>query len=291
MKPSPFTYHDPHSLDEALALLNQYGEEARIIAGGQSLVAMMNLRLAQPDHLIDINNIPVLNGIECQDRLLQIGALTSHQDILQSELVRQSCPILTNAAAHIGHYAIRQRGTIGGSLSHADPAAEWPMIAILLDGEMEIAQLSGEKRTLGARDFIQSIYTTDLAPEEILTKISFPCLEENEGWAFKPFARRRGDYFIVAVAACLTLDQSGRIKRLRLCLGGMEATAIRLDEIEQGSIAHLPDENWIREVAKAACNEGNPVDDHNADVEYRRELVEILVTDALQDAFKGTQRG
>ncbi|NQU57781.1 MAG: xanthine dehydrogenase family protein subunit M [Rhodospirillales bacterium] len=268
-----------------MALLVEYGDEARLIAGGQSLVAMMNLRLAQPEHLIDINNIAGLDGIERDGDILSIGALTCHADILESDTVRQACPILADAAGHIGHYAIRQRGTIGGSLSHADPAAEWPLIAVLMDGEMKISQSSGERRTVGARDFIQSVYTTDLAPDEILTQINFPCLEQGEGWAFKSFARRQGDYFIVAVGATLALDESGLIKRIRLVMGGMDVTAIRLTELEQDSIGAVADENWINKIAAAARHMGDPEDDQNADSEYRRELAEILVTDALSKAL------
>ncbi len=291
MKPAPFTYHDAQSLEEALALLAEHGDEAKLIAGGQSLVAMMNLRLAQPGHLIDINGIAGLDGIERDGESLLIGALACHADIAGSDLVREACPILADAAGHIGQYAIRQRGTIGGSLSHADPAAEWPLMAILMDAKIEIAQPSGDRRTVEGADFIQSIYTTDLGPDEVLTRVRFPCVERDEGWAFKSFARRRGDYFIVAVGATLALDGAGRVSRLRLALGGMEVTAIRLVEIEQEAIGNTPDGDWIEHIAAAARGAGEPADDQHADAEYRRELACVLVTDALAEALNRSGRG
>lgn len=285
MKPARFTYHDARTLEDAFALLVEHGDEAKVIAGGQSLVAVMNFRMAQPEHLIDINGIAELNGIDCDGVSLRVGALTCHADIVASDVVRSACPILIDSGKQIGHYAIRQRGTIGGSLSYADPAAEWPMMAVLMDAEIEVAQPSGNRRRVRAGDFIQSIFTTDLASDELLTQVSFPCLKEGEGWAFKSFARRQGDYYIVAAGATMALDGSGRVERVRLALGGMDVTAIRLTEIEQEARGEIPDQRWIEKIAERARSIGDPADDQNADAEFRRELAQILIADALTEAL------
>ena len=180
MKPAKFTYHAPDTLEDAFRLLAEYGDEAKIIAGGQSLIPLMNLRLAQPEHLIDVNGLSALTGIREQDGRLVIGALTRHSEVLESKEVGACCPVLKRAASFIGHLAIRNRGTIGGSLSHADPAAEWSLMAFLLDAEVTVRSAGGV-RTVQAGDFIQSVYTSDLEADEILTAVSFPLLESEEG--------------------------------------------------------------------------------------------------------------
>jgi carbon-monoxide dehydrogenase medium subunit len=283
MKPASFTYHAPTTLDDALLLLAEFGDEARILAGGQSLVPAMNLRLARPAHLLDINGVTGLSGIAEDGGHLAIGALTRHAEIETSELVRRRCPILAEAARYIGHYAIRQRGTFGGSLCHADPAAEWPLMAILLDAAIEVAAPSAG-RSVPARDFIQSVYTTDLAEDEILTRVLVPLPGAAEGWGYRQMSRRAGDFAIVAAATTLRLE-AGRVAALRLALGGIADVPLRLDDIECDSLGAAPDSVWIRGVTEAAADGIEPGGDLHADAEYRIELVRTLLAQAIQDAL------
>ena len=283
MKPARFTYHAPATLDETFRLLAEYGEEAKIIAGGQSLIPLMNLRLAQPEFLIDINGIPELTGIREQEGRLVLGALTTHSEVLESPDVSRCCPVLRRAASFIGHLAIRNRGTLGGSLCHADPAAEWSLMAFLLDAELTVRSVDGE-RTVHAADFIQSVYTTDLEFNEILTAVSFPCLGTKEGWSLHQISRRAGDFAIVAVAATVRLDSRGSIDRLRLAVGGMDSTPVRLSEIEQAAVGQPPDEDWIAAVSAAAAESGTPESDLHASAAYRRDVCSVLTRRALNQA-------
>lgn len=290
MKPGKFTYHAPESLDATFQLLDTLGEDAKIIAGGQSLVPVMNVRLAQPDHLIDINALAELTGISEESDHIFIGSLTSHAEIESSTLLASRCALLPAAAARIGHLAIRNRGTIGGSLCTADPAAEWPLVAILLDAQIVVHSRQG-KRQIKATDFIQSVYTVDLEDDEILTVVKCPPLAEEEGWALCQFSRRSGDFAIVSVATTLTLDAQGNIARLRLCIGSMDVTPLRLDEVEQNAIGKQPDGAWIDETSTIAANSGSPESDMHASAEYRRELAQHLTTKALNEALQRCGRG
>jgi carbon-monoxide dehydrogenase medium subunit len=283
MKPARFAYHAPSTLEDALSLLAEHGDEARILAGGQSLVPAMNLRLARPAHLLDINGVAGLSGIAEDGGRLAIGALTRHAEIETSELVGRRCPILAEAARHIGHYAIRQRGTIGGSLCHADPAAEWPLMAILLDAVIEVAG-PGAGRNVAARDFIQSVYTTDLAEDEILTRVLVPLPGAAEGWGYRQMSRRAGDFAIAMAAATLRLE-AGRVAALRLALGGIAEAPLRLDDIERDSLGAEPDAVWIRGVADATADGIEPGGDLHADAAYRSDLVRTLLAQAIQDAL------
>ncbi|HEY9162974.1 MAG TPA: xanthine dehydrogenase family protein subunit M [Magnetovibrio sp.] len=289
MKPAKFTYHTPESLEEAFQLLEEYGEEAKIIAGGQSLIPVMNLRLAQPEHIVDINGLTNLAGIRVEGQRIVIGALTRHADVLESALVREHCAILNAAAARIGHLAIRNRGTIGGSLSNADPAAEWSMMAIALDAEMTIQSARGS-RTVRASDFIQSVYTVDLEADEILTEISFPNTESGEGWSIQQICRRAGDFAIVQTAATVRLDAAGNIERLRLAVGSMGPTPLRLDDVEQAAVGRSPDAAWIAAVSETASRLGDPESDVHASAEYRREVCAVLTAKALNEALASAGR-
>jgi CO/xanthine dehydrogenase FAD-binding subunit len=290
MKPAKFTYYAPNSLAEACEMLAEHGEEGKVIAGGQSLVPVMNFRLAQPASLIDINNIDELAGIRNEGDLLIIGALARHAEIERSELIAQSCPILVEAAGHIGHLPIRERGTIGGSLANADPAAEWSLMACLLDAEIAILSQRG-RREVSAGEFIQSVYTTDLEADELVTEISFPQLDRNEGWSLKQVRRRVGDFAIVAVAVTLHLSADETIQHMRLCVAGMEVTPVRLVDVENESIGKSPDDDWISATASAAAAAGSPESDVRASAEYRRELCGVLTERALSEALDRTREG
>ncbi len=219
MKPAPFRYHSPGTLDEALALLAGHGAGAKVLAGGQSLGPMMNMRLAQPDALVDINAIAGLDYVREHEKTIEIGALTRHHAIATSPLVRAACPLLAEAAHQIGHYAIRQRGTIGGSLAHADPAAQFPLVCATLGAAITVAG-AGRTRTIAASEFFLSLMSTALEPEEIIVSVTLPKAPASEGQAYMQFSRRRGDFAIVALAATVRPDAAGHIDQVRLGVGG-----------------------------------------------------------------------
>lgn len=289
MKPAKFEYHAPETLDEALILAAQYGDDARIIAGGQSLVPMMNLRLAQPDHIIDINHIEGLSYIRPDSGSIEIGAVTRHHQIEYSSELMQLCPPLPMAARNIGHYALRERGTIGGSLALADPAAELPLMAMLLDAGI-VAQSAAGKRTIPARDFFISVFTTSLEPGEIVAAIRFRALAHREGWGFRWLARRSGDYAVVNAAATLMLDGAGKVGRIAMALGGVGSTPIRLASLEQSASGLAPAGGWAGEIAAEAAAQVEPESDKHASAVYRKELIEVLLCQALEDALARAQR-
>lgn len=284
MKPAPFSYHAAQTLDEAFALLQAHGDEARILAGGQSLTPMMNMRMARPTHLVDIGGIEDLAYIRGNGDRIEIGALTRHYQLEQSSLVQRVCPILAAAARNIGHYAIRQRGTIGGSLAHADPAAELPLMAVLFDTEIEIGSGAGN-RVVMASDFLVSIYTTALKPNEILTQVVFPTLVAGEGWGFRWVSRRVGDFAIVSVAVTVKLDSSGRVERLRLAVGGVDAKPLALGQLADAYVGQGPGSRWVEAIAEEAAGQMQPGSDLHASAEYRRELTQVLLRRALRDAL------
>jgi CO/xanthine dehydrogenase FAD-binding subunit len=284
VKSGKFTYHEPTTLTAAFQLLAELGDDVKIIAGGQSLIPVMNLRLAQPEHLIDINTIQELIGIKETNEHITVGAVTCHADIETAFGLKAACPILPEAARRIGHLAIRNRGTIGGSLVNADPAAEWPLIAILMDAEMTIHS-GQEVRILSARDFIQSVYTSAVEEYEILTTIQFPVLKTGEGWSIQQICRRVGDFAIVAVAVTLRLQQDGTLKHLRLCLGGMDVTPLRMTMVEKDAVGKIPDAAWIEDTSKSASKMGSPGSDMHANAIYRQEICEVLTTKALNEAL------
>ncbi|MCB1713505.1 MAG: xanthine dehydrogenase family protein subunit M [Candidatus Competibacteraceae bacterium] len=288
MKPASFHYHAPTTLDDVLQLLALHGDEAKLLAGGQSLVPAMNVRLAQPTHLIDINALTALAGVTESDEYIRIGALTRHHDVARAPLVRERLPILAEAERHIAHYAIRQRGTFGGSLCHADPAAEWPLMAALLDAELCAVSPQG-MRQIAAQDFFQSVYTTALAADELLLHADIMPLAPNEAWAYRQISRRAGDFAIVAVAVTLRLD-GDKISAVRMALGGVSDRPVRLTAQEQASLSAVPDAAWISGLASETATQLQRVnEDIHADAEYRRDLVRYLLTQALEDALQRAQ--
>ena len=225
MKAPSFAYARPDSLGEALALLERHGEAARVLAGGQSLLASLNMRLSSPELLVDVTGLKELSGIRVQDDALRIGALTRHCEIESSAKVAQHVPLLAQAVPHVAHVAIRNVGTLGGSLALADPAAEYPACALALEATLVIAGPRGERR-VAARDFFRGLYSTALEPQELLLAAEFPLLEPGYRSAFLELARRHGDYAIVGVAAHGRVE-GGRFSDLRLAYLGLGATAVR----------------------------------------------------------------
>jgi CO/xanthine dehydrogenase FAD-binding subunit len=283
MKPPLFDYVVPASIDTAVAALADAGGDAKVLAGGQSLVPMLNFRLLRPSILVDINRIPGLAFIEETADSIRIGALTRHFQLETSPVVARHFPVLSCAMTHVAHLAIRNRGTIGGSLSHADPAAELPLLAMLLDAELNVAAPSG-KRAIPTRDFFLDALTVDLGSADIVTAIVLPKLPPNTGWGFEEVARRHGDFALAAVAATLTLS-SGVIEEARLALTGVGPTPLRVPDAEALLIGHALDAELISRIVNAVSDAITPETDLHASSDYRRHLAGVLTRRALAAAW------
>lgn len=282
MKPAPFVYHRPQRLGEALDLLGELGE-ARPLAGGQSLVAMMNMRLARPEHLIDLNDLDELAFIRERDGAVEIGAMTRHRAIERSELLTRLCPILPPTVRTIGHDAIRERGTIGGSIALADPSAQWPLLAVLLDARIDLATKHG-RRLLDAACFFTGVFATAATADELVFSVTFPATEPVTGCAYRGFCRRHGDFAIVAVAAEVRLDASGRIERLRVAVSGVADRPLRLDAVTDPLSGRIADAELPAQLGRAAAAAVAPHDDAIASAAFRRDLVAALSSEAVGEA-------
>jgi aerobic carbon-monoxide dehydrogenase medium subunit len=285
MKPCKFSYEAPRTLLEALNSLVRWQDDAKIIAGGQSLAPMLNMRLARPDHLIDINRLTELCHLALDGERLAIGAMSRHAQLQRDPLVRRHAPLIAHAAETIGHYAIRQRGTIGGSLAHADPAAQLPLAALVLDAELELRS-AASMRTLSAEAFFVSIFTTALKPAELLAAIRIPVARPGEGWGFRLFNRRAGDFAMVAVAATLARGRGAVIDRLRLAIGGIGPVPVRVDQLVPREYAATITEGWSARIAAAVAEAVEIEDNERTPIVFRRELVERLARDTLNDALE-----
>jgi CO/xanthine dehydrogenase FAD-binding subunit len=284
MKPAAFDYIAADSIAMAVAALAQAGDDAKIIAGGQSLVPMLNFRMLRPSILVDINRIAGLDVIEETSGTIRIGALTRHYQLETSPLIARHLPVLSCAMTHVAHLAIRNRGTVGGSLAHADPAAELPMMALLLDAELRIASGCGE-RTVAARDFFLGALTVDLAPGEIITGIELPKLPSRTGWGFAEVTRRHGDFALAAVAATLTVS-GGAIGQARIALTGVGPTALRATEAEGLLIGDALEPDLVGRVIEAVRAAIEPETDLHASSDYRRHLAGVLTGRALAAAWR-----
>jgi CO/xanthine dehydrogenase FAD-binding subunit len=283
MKPPAFEYVAAHSVDEAVSVLAQHEGDAKVIAGGQSLVPMLNFRLLAPAVLVDVNRIPGLAGVEERDGGLRIGALTRHHELETSELVKGRFPVLHAAMQFVAHLAIRNRGTIGGSLSHADPAAELPTMAVLLDAEIEAHGPKGA-RTIAARDFFESALATTLEEDEIVTEIRLPALPERTGGAFEEFARRSGDFGIAGVGVTLSLD-GGKVAAARIALLGVGQTPLRASAAEDLLTGKDRDDDLVAAAVEAVRAAAEPEDDLHGSADYRRHLVGVLTRRAVAAAW------
>ena len=285
MKSPAFDYVRPTSVAEALAALTAHEGGAKVIAGGQSLVPMLNFRLLAPTVLVDINGIAELDFIreEAGGGLL-IGALTRHHRLMTSPAVRHRFPVLAEAMRHVAHLAIRNRGTIGGSLSHADPAAELPMMAVLLDATLTLTGPSGN-RDIAASDFFEGALTTVLAEDELLTGVNLPALPPGAGWGFHEYARRAGDFALAAAGATLAAADD-RAVDVRLAVTGVEQTPRRLSAAEAALDGRPVDAESIAAAVAEVRAAIDPIDDLHGSAEYRRHLVGGLVARALKDAWR-----
>ena len=283
MKPAKFEYHAPASVDEALAILGRYDGEARLLAGGQSLVPMMNFRLARPTAIVDLNRIDGLAYVEEEGEVIRIGSMTRQRRLEFDPLVAAKLPLLREALRLVGHLPTRSRGTIGGSIAHADPSAEIPMVLQTLEGEVVARGTQGERR-IPAQDLFDAALTTSLDPFEIITEVQFPSIPAQAVCGVQEFARRKGDFAIAAVAVMLVRDGE-RCTKARLATAGVGPTSIRLRDAEAVLEQHGVGEAAIAEAAEKAKAQVDPVSDLNGTAEYRRHLTGVLMSRAIVKAI------
>lgn len=280
MKPPPFEYRDPSTIAETVSVLQQYGDDAKVLAGGQSLMPLLNFRLARPTAIVDINGVKELDYLRQEDGWLAVGALARQRTAELSDLVTGLCPLLAEALPFIGHFQIRNRGTIAGSLAHADPAAELGAVALALGAEIRISGPGGN-RIVPARQFFVSYLTTALAPDELLVEARFPTARPRTGYAFAEFARRHGDFALVGVAAVVEQDRKRRCSDVRLAFAGVGSVPLLFTD-EKGRLrGETLTPEAIRSFAKEIAASLEPESDIHASGEYRRELARELAERAL----------
>ena len=281
MKPAPFTYHDPHTVADACELLATH-ENVRALAGGQSLMPMMNFRYVMPDHLIDLNKVGELAYLRVEGEALHVGAMTRQRELEVSGEVGSRCPILHAALAHVGHRQTRNRGTFGGSLCHLDSSAELVNITALLGGTLHAASKRG-KRQIAFAEFAAGYMTTSLEADELLTGVVLPLPRRSHGWAFVEFARRHGDFAIVACSALIGLDAKGNIVDAALAISGLSHTPVRPAAIERALRGQKPDAEAFR-AAAAEAEKFDAVADAYVTAAYRKHLARVLTYRALEQA-------
>jgi aerobic carbon-monoxide dehydrogenase medium subunit len=280
MKPAPFHYHEPKTLVEALDLLAQFGETAKPLAGGQSLVPMMNFRLARPAHLVDLNGVRELNYLKVENGELRIGAMTRQRALERSPIVAESWPLLQEATRHIGHVQIRNRGTVGGSLAHAYPSAELPVAMTALEASF-VLRREGKERLVAAKEFFVDVMTTLLQPGELLIEIRVPQPAPRTGSAFEEVSRRHGDFALAGAAATVTLRADGTMDKINLVFAGVAPV---LWGKAATLIGQRPDSVGFQHAAAAAAAELDCESDIHASAEYRREASKALARRALEKA-------
>jgi aerobic carbon-monoxide dehydrogenase medium subunit len=285
MKPAPFIYYSPRTLDEALELLREYGDEAKPLAGGQSLVPAMNFRLAQPAVLVDLNNITSLSGIQQrEDGALLLGAMERQRALERSKEVAALAPLVAEAMPHIAHAQIRNRGTFGGSLAHADPAAELPAVAVALDMQFRVRGVESD-RWIGARNFFRGLFETALEPVELLVEIAIPARSARTGSAFEEVARRHGDYAMAGAVSVVTLDEHGAVRDAALVFFAIDIAPVEAVHASSLLRGEMPTPALIQEVSNAVARDINPLSDIHASAAYRRHLATVLANRTLSRAI------
>jgi len=285
MKPAPFEYHRPESVDEALSLLAEHGYDAKLLAGGQSLVPAMNFRLAAPAVLIDLNRIPGLDGLSEADGGVRMGAMVRQRVAERSPLVASRAALLAETLPYVAHAQIRNRGTIGGSIAHADPAAELPAVMLALDARFHLRGPNGA-RVVTAGDFFTGLFGTALEVEEMLVEVEIPPAAPRTGWAFDEVSRRHGDYALAGIAATVQVDGAGRCTGARIALLSVGDGPVLAAEAAAALIGHEPSDAAIRAAAEAAAQRDiDPPGDIHASPAYRRQLVDVLMRRVLPRAF------
>ncbi len=284
MIPAAFEYHAPKTLEEALRLLERHGDEAKVLAGGHSLLPLMKLRLAAPRYVIDIGGLRGMNYIREEDEQIVIGALTTHADLMNSALLIMRCPLLPETAAEIGDVQVRNRGTLGGSLAHADPAADYPAAILALEAEIIAASNDGT-RTISARDFFVDMLTTQLRPGEILSQVRLPRLAPGTGTAYCKLHQPASGFAIVGVAARVALGKGGKIDAAAVGITGVGPKAYRAAAVEKALRGAKPTPKLFAEAARHAAHGIEPLADLHASAEYRREMAAVFTRRALERAL------
>ncbi|HEY7174244.1 MAG TPA: FAD binding domain-containing protein [Micromonosporaceae bacterium] len=282
MKLPPFEYRCPDTVEETVALLAEHGDEAKVLAGGQSLLPMLAMRLARPAVLIDINRVAGLSGVHVNGGV-SIGALTRHRMAERSSGLAAAAPLLTAALRWVGHDAIRTRGTVGGSVAHADPAAEVPTVLRALDGQVVATSVRGQ-RTIDGASFFQGFLTTTLEPDELLTEVRLPIHGDRTGWSFDEFSRRSGDFALVGAATVVTLGANGTIAAARISLSGVAGEPYRAIAAEASLVGVTPDDAAFAEAAALAAAGVDPPSDLHGTAAYRKHLTGVLVRRGLKQA-------
>jgi CO/xanthine dehydrogenase FAD-binding subunit len=283
MKPAAFEYDDPRTVDEALGLLADHGDECKVIAGGQSLVPLMNFRLARPGRLVDINGVEALAHIIRDEGRLVIGAMTRHADVERSTTVAKGWPLLAEAIVWVGHPQIRNRGTIGGSVAHADPAAELPAVFAAMDATFHVRSKQG-RRAVGWKDFFRSEFTTSIAPDELVMDIEIPEQDPSAGTAFVEFARRHGDFALGGAAVTLKLGRGGVCERAAIALVAAGPKPVRAEAAEALLTGAIVDAQSIHTASERAVEGLQPTGDLHGSTEYRLKLLRVMVQRALATA-------
>lgn len=282
MKPPPFSYHDPKTVDEAVSLLSSL-DNAKVLAGGQSLMPMLNMRYVMPDHVVDINKIEDLSYIRATGDGLEIGAMTRQRDLEYSDDVAKHCPLMHEALQQVGHRQTRNRGTIGGSLSHLDPAAELPSVCATTDAVVEVTGPNG-KRDIPFAEFPAGYMTPSIEMDELVTGIRIPSWSEGHGYAFVEFARRHGDFAIVSAAALLEVGGDGNISRAAVTLGGVGPAPLRATAVEEAIVGNAGSEEFFKEACES-CRSIDAMGDVYASTEYRQHLAAVMSRRALVKAW------
>ena len=283
MKPPDFSYHDPRTTADAVGLLSSL-ENAKLLAGGQSLMPMLNMRFVLPDHVIDLNRVEGLNYINARGDTLEIGAMTRQRDIEFSDIVKKKCPLMREAITQVGHRQTRNRGTIGGSLCHLDPSAELVSVAAALDARISVIGKTGT-RSIDFKDFPVAYMTPAIELDEMLTAISLPCWPARHGYAFVEFARRHGDFAIVSAAALIEEDAGGKVTRASVTLGGIGPAPVRAYDVERALIGEKIEEKRVAEICET-LRTLDAVDDIHAPASYRQQLATVLPRRALLKAHQ-----
>lgn len=290
MKPPPFEYVAPSELDEAVAVLSEHGDEAKVLAGGQSLMPLLSFRLARPSVLVDLNRVSGLGGVALDGDVLRIGAMTRQREVERLPGLRERCPMIVEAIEQIGHVTIRNRGTVGGSLAHADPAAEWTALALGLDAELDVAGPGGT-RTIAADEFFVTYYTTTLAADEVLTQVRLSIPNGRSGSCFLELARRHGDFALVGVGALLSLDGAGAVADARVALIDVADRALRAAAVEAALRGREPSDAVLAEAAEHVTEGMGGRTDVHASEEYRRHAARVLTRRALATALERARGG
>jgi aerobic carbon-monoxide dehydrogenase medium subunit len=285
VKSAPFEYHAPETVDEVVDLLGRFGDDAKVIAGGQSLVPLMALRLARFDHLVDLNRIPDLRCVVADGGALSIGAMAVQATLERDPVVVRTAPLLPRAIRHIGHFQIRSRGTLGGACAHADPAAELPALTVTLDAEFEVIGPRGERR-LPAAEFFESTFTTALAADEIVSGVHVPAWPGPRGFAIREFARRHGDFALAGALCAVTLDAARRVSRAAIGLLALDSRPRRATAAEKSLLGLRPDEVDATELGRLAVADVDPPEDVHAGRDYRRRIGAALVAEAVTAALE-----